>query len=108
MGPTPSCSFVNISAFILYLQVMQLVRDCTYSIAVGHSWLAKLLTLVVCLKMCIKKIKIEAAEWSGGGRQSHTICTLVRQGSQDHRVHRVEIAAFWRTFSHEGKISPGW
>ncbi len=25
-----------------------------------------------------------------------------------HRVHRVANAAFWRTFSHEGKISPGW
>jgi hypothetical protein len=26
----------------------------------------------------------------------------------DHIVHRVATAAFWRTFSHEGKISPGW
>jgi hypothetical protein len=25
-----------------------------------------------------------------------------------HRVHRVETAAFWRTFSDEGKISPSW
>jgi hypothetical protein len=25
-----------------------------------------------------------------------------------HRVHRVVTAAFWRTFHHEGKISPGW
>ncbi len=25
-----------------------------------------------------------------------------------HRVHRVATSAFWRTFSHEGKISPGW
>ncbi len=25
-----------------------------------------------------------------------------------HRVHRVATAAFWRTFHHEGKISPGW
>jgi phosphopantothenoylcysteine synthetase/decarboxylase len=25
-----------------------------------------------------------------------------------HRVHRVATAAFWRTFSDEGKISPGW
>ncbi len=25
-----------------------------------------------------------------------------------HIVHRVATAAFWRTFSHEGKISPGW
>ncbi len=28
--------------------------------------------------------------------------------SYRHRVHRVATAAFWRTFSHEGKISPGW
>ncbi len=29
----------------------------------------------------------------------------------DHRVestHRVATAAFWRTFHHDGKISPGW
>jgi hypothetical protein len=25
-----------------------------------------------------------------------------------HRVHRVATAAFWRTFSDEGKIGPGW
>ncbi len=25
-----------------------------------------------------------------------------------HRVHRVVTAAFWRIFSHEGKIGPGW
>ncbi len=25
-----------------------------------------------------------------------------------HRVHRVATVAFWRTFDHEGKISPGW
>jgi hypothetical protein len=28
--------------------------------------------------------------------------------SGNHRVHRVATAAFWRTFSHEGKIGPGW
>jgi hypothetical protein len=27
---------------------------------------------------------------------------------QNHRVHRVATAAFWRTFRHDGKISPGW
>ncbi len=31
-----------------------------------------------------------------------------RRLAQGHRVHRVATAAFWRTFSHEGKISPGW
>jgi hypothetical protein len=25
-----------------------------------------------------------------------------------HRVHRVALNAFWVTFHHEGKISPGW
>ncbi len=25
-----------------------------------------------------------------------------------HRVHRVESAALWRTFHHDGKIFPGW
>jgi hypothetical protein len=25
-----------------------------------------------------------------------------------HRVYRVATAALWRTFHHEGKISPGW
>ncbi len=28
--------------------------------------------------------------------------------SSNHIVHKVATAAFWRTFSHEGKISPGW
>jgi hypothetical protein len=27
---------------------------------------------------------------------------------QSHSAHRVATAALWRTFSHEGKISPGW
>jgi hypothetical protein len=25
-----------------------------------------------------------------------------------HRVHRVAMATFWRTFHHEGKIIRGW
>ncbi len=33
----------------------------------------------------------------------HCLCPRV-----DHRVHKVATAAFWRTFSHEGQISPGW
>ncbi len=34
----------------------------------------------------------------------------VRSSWEDwyHRVHRVATSAFWRTFHHEGKISPGW
>ncbi len=36
-------------------------------------------------------------------------CLYQRKGERgDHRVHRVATADFWRTFSHEGKISPGW
>ncbi len=34
---------------------------CTVHIAVGHSWLAKLLTLVICLKTCVKN-----QHWSSG------------------------------------------
>jgi hypothetical protein len=34
----------------------------------------------------------------------HTLSSL----AANHRVHRVATAAFWRTFSHEGKISAGW
>ncbi len=30
------------------------------------------------------------------------------EGGWEHRVHRVATAAFWRTFSDEGKIGPGW
>jgi hypothetical protein len=38
-----------------------------------------------------------------------TCCDLYPTcGVSGHRVHRVATAAFWRTFSHEGKISPGW
>jgi hypothetical protein len=33
------------------------------------------------------------------------ICFL--ELSCDHRVHRVANAALWRTFHHEGKLSPG-
>jgi hypothetical protein len=44
-------------------------------------------------------------------RSSHLYLSF--QGVADlctdtHRVHRVATAAFWRTFSDEGKISPGW
>ncbi len=28
--------------------------------------------------------------------------------SENHRVHRVATATFWRAFNHEGKIIPGW
>jgi hypothetical protein len=36
-------------------------------------------------------------------------CLYQREGERgDHRVHRVATAVLWRTFSHEGKISPGW
>ncbi len=43
-------------------------------------------------------------------------CLLARSSSiwrtwcacLNHKVHSVATTAFWRTFSHEGKISPGW
>jgi hypothetical protein len=40
----------------------------------------------------------------------HTITQRRGAGGEswNHRVHRVATAAFWRTFSHEGKISPDW
>ncbi len=31
-----------------------------------------------------------------------------KSGPLPHRVYRVVTSAFWRTFYHEGKISPGW
>jgi hypothetical protein len=37
-------------------------------------------------------------EYSSGLMNRTTECTL----------HRVETAAFWRTFSDEGKVGPGW
>jgi hypothetical protein len=39
--------------------------------------------------------------WAGGGAGE------VRE-KVEGQLHRVETAAFWRTFSDEGKISPGW
>ncbi len=40
---------------------------------------------------------------------NHTVCmSCLPALCPHHRVHRVAIAAFWRTFSHEGKISAGW
>jgi hypothetical protein len=34
--------------------------------------------------------------------------SMARVMDLPNRVHRVATAAFWRTFSDEGKISPGW
>jgi hypothetical protein len=52
-----------------------------------------------------------------GGVKSYDTCHLyIMRGTLwifpwwscgDHRIHRVATAAFWRTFHHEGKISPG-
>jgi hypothetical protein len=39
--------------------------------------------------------------------QSCSVCSSW-EGRYTHRVHRVVTSAFWRTFSHEGKISMGW
>ena len=40
---------------------------------------------------------------SEGGGEGHVWRDCIK-----HRVHRVVTAAFWRTFGHEAKISPGW
>jgi hypothetical protein len=48
------------------------------------------------------------------GRNRHqSICTvwelrLLFTIAPQSTVHRVVTAAFWRTFHHEGRISPGW
>ncbi len=50
------------------------------------------------------------------GENMPIFCQLIRQTfprwaetcGLEHRVHKVATAAFWRTFSHEGKISPNW
>ncbi len=41
-------------------------------------------------------------------RQKTGFVSICARHSQNHRVQRVATAAFWLTFSHEGKISPGW
>jgi hypothetical protein len=33
---------------------------------------------------------------------------LHSRSSVSHRVHRVAMTTFWRTFHHGGKISPAW
>jgi hypothetical protein len=43
-----------------------------------------------------------------GGRQFVNFLLTAEKHGLHHRVHRVATAAFWRTFSHEGKITPGW
>jgi hypothetical protein len=47
------------------------------------------------------KIKVVAVAWPGWKQPDFSV-------KVDHRVHRVATAAFWRTFSDEGKICPGW
>ena len=37
-----------------------------------------------------------------------TVLTMALADCWNHRVHRVVTSAFWRTFSHEGKICLGW
>ncbi len=41
-------------------------------------------------------------------RRKHDRESECRAQFGNHRVHRVATPAFWRTFHHEGKISPGW
>jgi hypothetical protein len=42
------------------------------------------------------------------GSVNSILCTGKIFNCPHHRVHRVATAAFWRIFSDEGKISPGW
>ncbi len=39
---------------------------------------------------------------------SYILGTAISSACLHHWVHRVVTSAFWRTFSHEGKISLGW
>jgi hypothetical protein len=52
----------------------------------------------------------EQAGWSAGNteRRKEELSLYSLPLEQAHRVHRVATAAFWRTFSDEGKICPGW
>jgi hypothetical protein len=43
----------------------------------------------------------------GGSQLGAFRTSTSKTGGRTHRVHRVATAAFWHTFSHEGKISPG-
>ncbi len=36
------------------------------------------------------------------------VYTAINRESTSQSTHRVATAAFWRTFHHDGKISPGW
>jgi hypothetical protein len=50
------------------------------------------------LKVNVQYIQTVCSCKGGGGGSE--VCVV------DHRVHRVAIAAYWSTFSDEGKISP--
>ena len=43
-----------------------------------------------------------------GGLDLQMYSMYFSQRSSENRVYRVATAAFWRTFHHEAKISPGW
>ncbi len=47
-------------------------------------------------------------ETEGGFIKDGYSTRVVQDRRWPHRVHRVATAAFWRTFSDEGKISPDW
>ncbi len=64
------------------------------------------------------KVDVVSLQWPRkrwGGVGLHWLCASVYKpyciqpsGGWNHRVHKVATAAFLRTLSHEGKISPGW
>ncbi len=67
-----------------------------------------------------KRLKMEAVSWGWEDESSSKedepqhqvlqpqgrLASLKRRS--DHRVHRLVTSAFWRSFSHEGKIGLGW
>ncbi len=55
-----------------------------------------------------EEISIFWATFKYNVRNVHIADMIEMEGRWNHRVHKVVTAAFWRTFNHEGKISPGW
>ncbi len=56
----------------------------------------------------IKDLKERGRESFVGGRSYKGEKGLKRGLCGNHRVHRVAMTTFWRTFHPEGKITPAW
>ncbi len=63
--------------------------------------------IFVCAQVSLRNFLSGISHFCGGSI-IHPSWILTAGQSLHHRVHRVATAAFWRTFSHEGKIGPGW